>query len=194
MFYKNLVFWKMIFLFFAVVTDTTIFMIPSPVIAARITELSKAEYSLDNVSNALDVFRLDVGRYPDTEEGFSALYEKPNHLNSEIWPGPYLRRHPPKDQWGQDFGYISPGIHNKNSFDLFSLGRDGIEGTIDDINNWDENKPWRECYHTWYWSDLTKSWYWYDLWHDHDLYIIIFCVILLSLILLIGVLFWLSGL
>jgi len=126
------------------------------------------EVLISMIEIGLYSFRLDIKRYPHTYEGLLALYKKPNTVNSDNWKGPYLKKNLPKDPWEQDFRYVSPGIHNKYYVDLFSIGRDGIEGTIDDINNWDESKAWVEHYQklkSWYWSDLLKSWYWYELWY-----------------------------
>jgi len=105
------------------------------------------------------------------------LQNPPQNLKSEnltawntspqVWKG--KKTPPTTDPRQQNLKYISPGIHNKDSFDLFSVGRDGIEGTVDDINNWDESKAWVEHYQkskSWYWSDLLKSWYWHELWSD----------------------------
>lgn len=51
-----------------------------------------------------------------------------------------------KDPWEQEYRYLSTGVYNKDSFDLFSIGQDGITWTHDDINNWDPNKPWIKHY------------------------------------------------
>jgi general secretion pathway protein G len=155
------------------------------VYALKQSKVSAAEARIGGISAALDSFRLDVGRYPNTYEGLSALYDRPNSVSSEMWKGPYLlKRHLKEyiltDPWWQDYRYISEGIHNKDSFDLFSIGRDGIEGTVDDINNWDESQSWREHYRkSWYWSDLGKSWHWYYLWHEYKFFVISFSLILL---------------
>jgi general secretion pathway protein G len=150
------------------------FLILIPLVIAlmgsiRTSKEHATEVLISMIEMALYSFRLDIRRYPDTYEGLLALYEKPKGVNSDDWKGPYLKKHMPKDPWRQDFRYISPGVHNKESFDLFSIGRDGVEGTIDDINNWDESKAWVEHYQklkSWYWNELLKSWYWYDLWND----------------------------
>ncbi len=83
---------------------------------------TKAQISL--LGAALDDFRLDNGRYPTTEEGLQALREKPGDLKT--WAGPYLPKPVPKDAWGFDFHYKSPGDHG--DYDLFSYGMDGTEG------------------------------------------------------------------
>ncbi|HAY23252.1 MAG TPA: type II secretion system protein GspG [Desulfobacterales bacterium] len=87
------------------------------------------------LATALDLFHLDVGRYPTDEEGLKALREKPGNLPS--WGGPYLDKPVPKDPWGRVYVYKSPGEHG--AYDLYSLGADGApggEGENQDISNW----------------------------------------------------------
>ena len=73
---------------------------------------------------ALDSFRLDVGRYPLTEEGLQALSTQPTGLDA--WAGPYLTKAVPKDPWGNPYVYRSPGEHG--DFDIISYGADGAPG------------------------------------------------------------------
>ena len=82
-----------------------------------------------NLSAALDLFELEKGRYPTTEEGLAALRQAGSK-------GPYLKKPVPLDPWGKLYVYRSPGQHNPEDYDLFSLGPDGVEGTKDDITNW----------------------------------------------------------
>jgi general secretion pathway protein G len=77
---------------------------------------------------ALDDFRLDNGRYPTTDEGLKALRLKPDGLNN--WNGPYLPKDVPRDAWGNEYHYKSPGDHGV--YDLFSYGKDGQAGGEDD--------------------------------------------------------------
>ncbi len=83
-----------------------------------------AKAQIELLGQALDEFRLDNGRYPTTEEGLQALREKPDDLPN--WSGPYLPKPVPKDPWGRDYVYKSPGEHGE--YDLYSYGRDGQEG------------------------------------------------------------------
>lgn len=134
----------------------------------------------------LDGFYLDVGRYPSTQEGLQALYEKPPQVSSKKWQGPYfLHKERLLDPWWQEFRYLSPGLHNQDTFDLFSLGQDGLADTADDINNWDDQQLWRKVYslHAWSWNDLTKGWYWWDWWETYKWKIAAFLLILLISIL-----------
>lgn len=91
---------------------------------------TKAQIEL--LGTALDSFRLDVGRYPTTQEGLQALREKPPGVDR--WAGPYLPKPVPTDSWDQPFRYRSPGEHNP--YDLYSLGPDGIEGQ-NNIVSWE---------------------------------------------------------
>ncbi len=84
---------------------------------------------------ALDAFRLDIGRYPTTEEGLAALQNQPSGVDS--WAGPYLTKSVPKDPWGQPYVYRSPGEHG--DFDIISYGADGAAGGEEenkDIVSW----------------------------------------------------------
>ena len=85
---------------------------------------------------ALVVYRIDMGAYPSTDEGLSALLNPPNQ-NKEKWKGPYINK-PPKDRLGNAYQYAFPGKKNINGprgYDLWSLGPDGIP-SHDDITNW----------------------------------------------------------
>ena len=90
-----------------------------------------------NLATALDLFELDNGHYPTTEQGLKALNEKPSTSpEPPNWNGPYLKRKKiPMDPWRREYQYMSPGVHNKDEYDLFSYGPDGIESD-DDIVNW----------------------------------------------------------
>jgi len=88
-----------------------------------------------NLPSALDMFELDTGGFPTTEQGLAALMTKPSGVNN--WKGPYLKR-TPSDPWQHAYIYRSPGTHNPD-YDLFSCGKDGQEGGGDDITNWEGN-------------------------------------------------------
>lgn len=84
-----------------------------------------AKLQIEDFSSALDMFKLDVGRYPNSNEGLDALVEQPSGVSG--WNGPYLRKKKlPKDPWQYDYRYESPGQHG--SFDIVSLGGDNQEG------------------------------------------------------------------
>jgi len=112
-----------------------------PNIAGRSEQARKTAARTDiesNLSTALDLYRMDIGQYPTTEQGLSALIAEPT--TSPIpaqWNGPYLKKKKiPKDPWGHDYVYVSPGTHNPESYDLSSLGASGSEGA-DNVNNWE---------------------------------------------------------
>ncbi|MDA8404022.1 MAG: type II secretion system major pseudopilin GspG [Desulfobacteraceae bacterium] len=94
---------------------------------------AKAQMSL--FETALDTYRLDMGKYPTTEQGLKALREKPQDADS--WDGPYLPKEIPLDPWGQAYVYVCPGEHG--DYDIQSYGADkqpGGEGENIDIGNW----------------------------------------------------------
>lgn len=85
-----------------------------------------AYLQLQELSGALDLYRLEVGRYPSMEEGLSALVEAPSGTDRR-WNGPYLKKRTvPKDPWGNDYHYRFPG--EQDVYDLFSLGADNAQG------------------------------------------------------------------
>ena len=99
------------------------------------SEVKAARAQMDSIEKALDQFRLDVGKYPSTEQGLNALMQRP--ANEIKWAGPYLKKEAPPDPWGRPFLYKSPGEHGE--YDLYSLGKDGQPGGKDeaaDITNW----------------------------------------------------------
>ncbi len=83
-----------------------------------------AKAQVELFGTALDSFRLDVGRYPTTEEGLKALREKVS--GAEGWKGPYVAKELPNDPWGKSYVYKCPGDHG--DYDLLSYGADGSEG------------------------------------------------------------------
>lgn len=88
-----------------------------------------------NISLALKLYELDNGNYPTTDQGLEALLSKPSSNPAPInWNGPYLEREP-IDPWGKEYQYRFPGAHNTQGFDLYSLGKDGVEND-DDVANW----------------------------------------------------------
>jgi general secretion pathway protein G len=87
-------------------------------------KLKTAKAQIELFGTTLDAFRLDVGRYPTTEEGLKVLREKVSDI--EMWKGPYLAKEIPLDPWGRSYVYKSPGEHGE--YDLISYGLDGVEG------------------------------------------------------------------
>lgn len=85
-----------------------------------------------NIATALKLYELDNGNFPSSEEGLTALLNKP--ASSQNWNGPYLEKNP-IDPWGREYKYKSPGEH-RSDYDLYSLGKDGVESQ-DDVKNWE---------------------------------------------------------
>ncbi|MBM3253640.1 MAG: type II secretion system protein GspG [Candidatus Omnitrophica bacterium] len=85
-----------------------------------------------SIPTALDLFEIDIGRFPNAEEGLAVLRTNTSSLAN--WKGPYLKKDP-KDPWERLYFYKSPGTHNSD-YDLYSAGPNGVEGDNDDIGNW----------------------------------------------------------
>ena len=98
-----------------------------------------AKLQIEELSNSLDLFKMDAGRYPDTQEGLQALVQAPPSLGTGQWRGPYLKKKViPKDPWGRDYQYVGPGTHG--AFDIVCLGSDGKEGgegDAKDVVSWE---------------------------------------------------------
>jgi len=96
---------------------------------------SAAKAQIELIGQALDQFRLDVGRYPTGQEGLNALMVNPGATG---WEGPYLKKAVPADPWGKPYQYLCPGTHGE--YDLFSYGRDGNpggDGEDKDVASWE---------------------------------------------------------
>jgi general secretion pathway protein G len=104
-----------------------------------------ARAQLKQIEAALDFYRMDNGRYPTTEQGLEALVREPTiEPAPRDWrPEGYLQGgRLPVDPWGNYYQYLSPGVQNERSFDLWSYGSDGVEGgdgSDEDIGNWSED-------------------------------------------------------
>jgi general secretion pathway protein G len=95
-----------------------------------------AAVQIHNLEVALDLFRLDIGRYPSEQEGLTSLVQAPSALPR--WNGPYVKkREMLSDPWGQPYHYRMPGEHGE--YDLYSIGADnavGGDGENQDVTNW----------------------------------------------------------
>lgn len=99
------------------------------------SETKAARAQVESIGKALELYRLDLGHYPSTEQGLTALMQRPG--DEAKWEGPYLKKGLPPDPWGRAYVYKAPGEHG--DFDLYSLGKDGQPGGADDaadITNW----------------------------------------------------------
>ena len=104
---------------------------------ARITA---AKSDIATVNQALNLYKLDNGRYPSTEQGLAALVKKPTIAPiPDNWKGEGYLDRVPKDPWGTPYQYLQPGLHG--AIDVFSLGADrasGGEGSDADIGSWQD--------------------------------------------------------
>ena len=95
-----------------------------------------AKLQIDGISQALDLYRLDTGSYPSSQDGLEALIAAP--AGGKGWNGPYLdSKSMPLDPWGNAYVYKSPGDHG--DYDLASLGSDGLPGgesEAADVTSW----------------------------------------------------------
>lgn len=99
------------------------------------SEVKATQAQISALQKALDTYRIDVGKYPTTEQGLAALNAKPQ--NEPKWSGPYLQKAVPADPWGRAYLYKSPGEHG--DYDLLSLGKDGQPGGTGeaaDLTSW----------------------------------------------------------
>ncbi|WP_422982530.1 type II secretion system major pseudopilin GspG [Undibacterium sp. Ji50W] len=95
------------------------------------SEVAVAKAQITAFEKALDTYRIDVGRFPTTEEGMTALLENP--ASNPKWNGPYLKKAIPLDPWGRPYHYQSPA--KDKDFDISSYGKDGqAGGTGDDAD------------------------------------------------------------
>jgi general secretion pathway protein G len=101
----------------------------------------KAKMQIESLETALKLYKLDNGMYPDTEQGLQALIEQPETgIVPKNWrkQGYLEKGRLPKDPWGNEFVYLSPGTHG--DYDIISYGADGVPDGEDknrDINSWE---------------------------------------------------------
>jgi general secretion pathway protein G len=100
----------------------------------------KAKMQIESIGTALKLYKLDMGSYPTTEQGLQALVTAPATDNTSRWrKGGYMDKGKvPKDPWGHEFIYLSPGAND--DYDIISYGADGVAGGEDnnkDINSWE---------------------------------------------------------
>lgn len=104
-------------------------VVPKVVGQSDKARVKTTETALSATSNAIDMFKVDNGRYPTTQEGLNALITPPQ--GAKNWPeGGYIKGGFPKDGWENDLQYVAPGTEGR-AYDLFSLGADGQEGGED---------------------------------------------------------------
>jgi general secretion pathway protein G len=115
------------------------FVAPSFFGAGDQTKVKLVQATVDSgFANALDVYRAAMGDYPRSEDGgLKLLIEAPqDEKQAKKWAGPYLKAKDLVDPWEHEYLYQYPGKYNDKGYDLSSPGKDGQEGTDDDIVNW----------------------------------------------------------
>jgi len=114
--------------------------VPRITLVSERSKIKNVKSDFNSIITALNLYKIDNETYPLSRHGgIEALFNKPAGENpaNTAWNGPYLSKKT-VDSWGNPYRYKCPGVYNVKSFDLYSLGKDGIEGTNDDIGNWEE--------------------------------------------------------
>ena len=101
--------------------------------AAQAAKVDQAQQDIFRLEAAIGWFRAQAGRNPTAEEGLAAVMKQPERTKG--WKCPDIRD-VLNDPWGRPYVYLAPGEHNRDGFDLFSLGPDGLQGTEDDVAAW----------------------------------------------------------
>ncbi|MCP4350322.1 MAG: type II secretion system major pseudopilin GspG [Desulfobacterales bacterium] len=99
---------------------------------AEKSKLKDAKIQITLLETAIEVYRLEVGKFPTQDQGLDALRVKPG--GEEKWDGPYLKKKVPNDPWGNPYVYKFPGDHE--DYDIISYGADGNPGGEMDIASW----------------------------------------------------------
>ncbi|HMQ11428.1 MAG TPA: type II secretion system protein GspG [Oligoflexia bacterium] len=98
------------------------------------SRIKAAQSEITTFSSALDIYDMECGGYPDTLQG---LIEKPSSGCPGFPEGGFLNKKQIKlDPWGKEYQYEKNGVNNASGFDLWSMGPDKEDGTVDDITNW----------------------------------------------------------
>lgn len=95
----------------------------------------RAQGDIEGLKAALASYQIAAYTLPTTEQGLQALLVKPAGVSN--WRGPYVEPSQLVDSWNKGYIYIQPGIHNPETYDIYSAGPDGQPGTNDDIGNWE---------------------------------------------------------
>lgn len=98
---------------------------------------AKSVADIESLGSAIDQYHLQNGAFPPT---LDALRVQPAGEELPNWNGPYIKKAAPNDPWDRPYGYVTPGEQNPESYDLYTLGRDGKEGGSQsdaDVNNWE---------------------------------------------------------
>lgn len=98
-------------------------------------QIKAASAQIGSFETPIGTYYLDTNQYPPSLE---ALRVAPSNLsNPAKWAGPYMSKDIPLDPWGNPYQYVVPGAHRPEAYDIWSLGPDGVDGSEDDIGNWE---------------------------------------------------------
>jgi general secretion pathway protein G len=95
--------------------------------------ISVAKQSIERIGSVLDMYKLDVGSYPTTDQGLHALVERPTDVTT--WNGPYLKGKDPVDPWNHPYIYRDPSSREGHDYDLCSAGPSGNASGTEAICN-----------------------------------------------------------
>ena len=99
--------------------------------------IDSATIQIGMIETSVDLYQLHMNAYPSSLDD---LMQAPaDAANPTKWSGPYLRKAIPVDPWGNEYQFAAPGKNNQNSYDFWSYGPDGTDGTEDDIGNWESS-------------------------------------------------------
>jgi general secretion pathway protein G len=96
--------------------------------------IDAARTQIGLVKSAIRFYHLHMNQYPTALEELTT--SPSDSSKSSQWAGPYLEKQVPLDPWGRAYQYVAPGKRSPTTFDIWSLGPDGIDGSDDDIGNW----------------------------------------------------------
>jgi general secretion pathway protein G len=104
----------------------------------RRADIHTAKSQIGLFESPIQMYQMVILALPTTAQGLEALRTAPSDLpNPAKWDGPYLTKPVPLDPWGNPYQYAAPGKYNTDGYDIWSYGPDGVNGTEDDIGNWE---------------------------------------------------------
>jgi general secretion pathway protein G len=113
-------------------------IIPQFIGTTQDAKISTAKAQVAELESAVERFYIHMDRYPTTEEGLKVLVDAPTGDDAQKWRGPYIKQLR-NDPWGNPYQYLNPGTHHPTSYDIWSRGKDGVdggEGENADVGNW----------------------------------------------------------
>jgi len=110
------------------------FVVPSLISTGTKAKIDLTKGKIGPISSAISIYHMHMNAYPEDLQG---LIQKPDEDETDSWGGPYIEDASKlKDAWNNEFQYKTPGEFREDSYDLWSWGPDGEDGTDDDIGNW----------------------------------------------------------